>query len=67
MRYHYEKPYAYLSTYLHTGFKDYFDKCSVACTDELYPTVTVQQMMRALKIKPIRKERWETAFDMRDI
>ena len=67
MRYHYEKPSVYLSMYLHPGFKDYFDKRSGSCTDELYPTVTVQQMMRALKINPIRKERWETTFDRRDI
>ena len=56
MRYHYEKPSVYLSMYLHPGFKDYFDKRSGSCTDELYPIVTVQQMMWALKIKPIQKE-----------
>ena len=32
-----------------------------------YPTVTVRQIMWALKMKPIQKERWETVFDRRDI
>lgn len=67
MRCHYEKPPVYLSMYLHPGFKDYFDKRSGSCTDELYPIVTVQQMMWALKIKPIQKERLETTFYRRDI
>ena len=38
-----------------------------ALTDGLYPTVTVRQIMWALKMKPIQKERWETVFDRRDI
>jgi len=31
------------------------------------PTVTVRQIMWALKMKPIKKEKWETCFDRRDI
>jgi hypothetical protein len=53
--------------YLHPGFKAYFDKRSGDCTDGLYPTVTVRQIMWALKMKPVPKERWETVFDRRDI
>ena len=53
--------------YLHPGFKDYFDKRAGECTDGLYPTVTVRQIMWALKMKPIPRERWETCFDRRDI
>ena len=53
--------------YLHPKFKGYFDKRSGACTDGLYPTVTVRQIMWALKMKPLPKERWETVFDRRDI
>jgi hypothetical protein len=53
--------------YLHPKFKEYFDKRSRECTDGLYPTVTIRQIMWALKIKPVRKERWETCFDRRDI
>ena len=53
--------------YLNPGFKGYFNKRSRKCTDGLYPTVTLRQIMWALKIKPIKKERWETVFDRSDI
>lgn len=48
-------------------FKEFFDARSGTATDGLYPTVTIRQIMWALKIKPILKERWETVFDRRDI
>ncbi len=54
--------------YLNPGFLGYFDKRSGECSkDGLYPTVTVRQMMWALKIKPLKKEQWETVFDRKDI
>lgn len=53
--------------YLHPKFKDFFDIRSEQCTDGLYPTVTIRQIMWALKIKPLPKERWETVFDRRAI
>lgn len=53
--------------YLHPKFVEYFEARSGECTDGLYPTVTIRQMMWALKIKPLPKERWETCFDRRDI
>lgn len=53
--------------YLHPKFKEYFDKRAGECTDGLYPTVTIRQIMWAFKMKPIRKERWETVFDRREI
>lgn len=53
--------------YLHPKFKEFFDNHAGTCTDELYPTVTVRQIMWALKMKPLRKERWETVFDRKDI
>ena len=31
--------------------------------DELYPTVTLRQIMWALRMKPIKKQPWETVFD----
>ena len=51
--------------YLHPGFKKFFDERSGPCTDGLYPTVTVRQIMWALKMKPLKRERWETVFDRR--
>jgi len=53
--------------YLHPQFKEYFDNRSGIRTSGLYPTVTVRQIMWALKMKPIPKERWETVFDRRNI
>ncbi len=53
--------------YLHPRFKEYFDRRAGDCTDGLYPTVAVRQIMWALKMKPIKRERWETCFDRRDI
>lgn len=53
--------------YLHPKFKEYFDKRAGECFDGLYPTVTIRQIMWALKLKPVPKERWETCFDRRDI
>lgn len=42
--------------YLHEGFKHYFNKRSGECTDSLYPTVTIRQIMWTLKLKPIPRE-----------
>lgn len=53
--------------YLHPKFKSYFDSRAETCTDGLYPTVTVRQIMWAFKMKPLPRERWETCFDRRDI
>ena len=51
--------------YLHPRFKVFFDERAGECTDGLYPTVTIRQIMWALKMKPIPRERWETCFDRR--
>lgn len=53
--------------YLHPKFKAFFDERSSECTNGLYPTVTVRQIMWALKMKPIPRERWETCFDRRSV
>lgn len=51
--------------YLHPKFKAFFDERAGTCMEGLYPTVTIRQIMWALKIKPMRRERWETCFDRR--
>ena len=51
--------------YLHDRFKEFFDERSGKCVEGLYPTVSVRQIMWALKMKPIKRERWETSFDRR--
>ncbi len=53
--------------YLNENFKKFFDERASECTDGLYPTVTVRQIMWALKMKPIKRKRWETTFDRRSI
>ena len=53
--------------YLHPGFKAFFDIRAGACINGLYPTVSVRQIMWALKMKPLPRERWETCFDRREI
>ena len=53
--------------YLHSGFKNFFDCRSGLGKDGLYPTVTIRQIMWALKMKPIPREPWETYFDRKSI
>lgn len=53
--------------YLNAGFRDLFNKRAGDCVDGVYPTITVRQLMWALKMKPLPKERWETCFDRKDI
>lgn len=45
------------------GFQEYFDKHAGQSADGLYPTVTVRQIMWALKMKPLKRYIWETSFD----
>lgn len=49
--------------YLHPKFNDYFIKYARKSVDGIYPTVTVRQIMWALRMKPIKREKWETVFD----
>ena len=53
--------------YSHPKFREYFDERAGKCQNGLYPTVTIRQIMWALRMKPLKKERWETVFDRRDI
>ena len=60
-------PWMVDSLYLNSGFWDYFNKRAKESSEGLYPTVTIRQIMWALKMKPLPKQRWETVFDRRDI
>lgn len=53
--------------YLHPKFKEFFDDRAQEAMDDMYPTVTIRQIMWALKMKPLPKERWETCFDRKNI
>lgn len=76
MRYHYEKPTIYLSLYgtTYTCNHPVYDKCTLFQIDnkglaiiQHDLTVTIRQIMWALKLKPIKRERWKTCFDRKDI
>jgi hypothetical protein len=51
--------------YLHPNFETFFEERAGECRDGLYPTVTIRQLMWGLKMKPLKRERWETCFDRR--
>lgn len=53
--------------YLHPKFKQFFDERADYPKNGIYPTVTIRQIMWALRMKPLPRERWETVFDRRDI
>ena len=53
--------------YLHKNFKKFFDERAGEAMDGLYPTVTIRQLMWGLKMKPMKRERWETLFDRRGV
>lgn len=53
--------------YLHPKFKQYFDKRAGEGVDGIYPTVTIRQIMWALRIKPLPRQRWETCFDRQTV
>lgn len=53
--------------YLNPNFIGFFNKYASESNNGLYFTVTLRQLMWALKMKPLKRERWETTFDHRDI
>lgn len=60
-------PWLIDAIYLQPGFHELFKKRARPDTDGIFPTITVRQLMWALKMKPIPKETWETVFDRKDI
>ena len=60
-------PWLAYDIYFHPRFLAYFDYHAGQRKGELYPTVTVRQLMWALRMKPLKKERWATVFDRKDI
>ena len=53
--------------YRHPKFYQYFRRKAAEPRNGLYPTVTVRQIMWALKMKPLKREQWETVFDRAEI
>ena len=51
--------------YLHPKFEEFFNERAGNCENGFYPTVTIRQLMWGLKMKPLKRNRWETCFDRR--
>lgn len=50
--------------YLHPKFKKFFDeRADIPDKNGIYPTVTIRQVMWALRMKPLPRRQWETVFD----
>lgn len=60
-------PWLVDSLYLHPKFKEFFDERAGECVDGIYPTTSIRQIMWGLRLKPMKRERWETCFDRRNI
>ena len=55
------------SLYLHPKFKKFFDERAGECRDGLYPTVSIRQIMWALKMKPIQRQRYDIDIQLNEI
>lgn len=51
--------------YLNIGFEKYFYQMAGTDKDGYFPAVTLRKIMWALRMKPLKKEPWETVFDRR--
>ena len=60
-------PWLIDALYLQPGFYEFFKERARTSKNGLFPTVTIRQIMWALKMKPLKRERWETVFDRKDI
>lgn len=55
------------AVYLHPKFWRLFEERAGPATDGVFPTMTIRQLMWALKMKPLQREVWETVFDRRRV
>ena len=49
--------------YTNKNFKRYFDRMAGCPENGFYTTVTVRKIMWGLRMKPLKKDIWETVFD----
>lgn len=49
--------------YMEPKFKIVFDKYAAKPQNGLYPTLSVRQLMWRLRMKPLKRQPWETVFD----
>lgn len=60
-------PWLIQELYSHPKFDEYFQQRAREADHGLYPTVTIRQVMWALRMKPLRRAEWETYFDRKEI
>lgn len=53
------EPWILNDIYLTKGFQEYFYRHAKEAKDGLYPTVTLREIMWALRMRPLEKEFWE--------
>lgn len=53
--------------YSNPGFDSFFNKNAKEKRGDIFPTFTIRQVMWALRMKPLKKEPWETVFDRKPI
>lgn len=53
--------------FLNTRFSEFFESFASEEKEDGFNTVTIRQIMWALRMKPIKRERWETVFDKKPI
>ena len=58
-------PWLIDTLYLNPNFRSFFKDRSSLPKEDLYPTVSVRQIMWGLKMKPLKREKWKTYFDRR--
>ena len=56
----YVDPWLANDLYLSGGFIDAFKELSGESKDGLYPTITLRKLMWKLRMKPLKKEYWES-------
>lgn len=49
--------------YLNGRFQEVFNTFADKPQNDIYPTITIRQIMWRLRMKPLKKECWETTFD----
>ena len=57
------EPWIANEIYLSPKFPEYFEKYASDQNNGIFPTVSMRQIMWALRIKPIPRKPWETLFD----
>lgn len=60
-------PWLVNDIYLAHGFDKYFEEHASVSINGIFNTVSVRQIMWSLRMKPIKRQRWETVFDRKDI